>query len=275
MILSQIPGSITQRNVTSFRQDEDQNFFKQNVLRAEHFNRFLIEVRKKNSVTDAQVRQLFGYFDKKSKGYLDFKQFCESIISKECKFFVTNDTFESDNELLKAIQKADSRISRELEFSFARVIEQEIEGMQMLDEARLSLMSQISYCETQRTIAREARIMDVSATSRIRSDSLESDPTQLIQELFRLVDQDDKGFLEIRDLRQFIGSQIGEITFNRTEMILRRFDRNMDGKIDIFEFMYLLTPLASQIRLSETLSMSFSNLIKISQLDDLTQLEAV
>jgi len=47
-------------------------------------------------------------------------------------------------------------------------------------------------------------------------------------------------------------------------MILRRFDRNLDGKIDFFEFMYLLTPLASQIRLSETLNMSFSNLIKIS-----------
>jgi len=56
LILSQIPGSITSRNVTSFRQDEDQNFLKQNVLRAEHFNRFLIEVRKKNSVPDAQVR---------------------------------------------------------------------------------------------------------------------------------------------------------------------------------------------------------------------------
>lgn len=138
----------------------------------------------------------------------------------------------------------------------------------MLEDARIKLMSSAAFCETQRTNSREPRVMDVSAASKIRADSLDAEPTQLLQDFFKMLDKEEKGFLEIRDLRRFISEEIAEITFHRTEMILRRFDRNQDGKIDIFEFLYLLSPLGSQVRLSETLSLSFSRLIKISHQED-------
>lgn len=56
LILSQVPGSVTQRNLSEAASHDDNAWLKQNVLRAEHINRFLIEVRKKCSVTDTQVR---------------------------------------------------------------------------------------------------------------------------------------------------------------------------------------------------------------------------
>jgi Ca2+-binding EF-hand superfamily protein len=78
-------------------------------------------------------------------------------------------------------------------------------------------------------------------------ESMDSDdPMSFFHELFNMLDNEQKGYLEIRDLRKFVSEMIGAITYNRSERIVRKMDRNGDGKIDRFEFIYMLTPFQSR-----------------------------
>lgn len=93
------------------------------VFTVDHLRRFFIDVRKKGAPSDDEVQQLFNFLDKKGKGYIDFKQFCDSVISKDSKFFLTNKASNNEVEIAKEVAKVSGKLSKEIEFSLARILE--------------------------------------------------------------------------------------------------------------------------------------------------------
>lgn len=227
----------------------------------EHLIRFFIDTRKKKTPSDDEIWQLFSYLDKKGKGNIDFKQFCSSVISKECKFFLTNTASKDEFEIAKEVEKTDGNLSRELEFSLARIFEQELLGIKILEEAKnvflnllkTSFQSQNSQRGHNQTLQNTSRELNVSRLGQLNMKMESMDPQDsavLYHELFNLLDSEQKGYLEIRDIRKYVSDQVGAITYNRSERIVKKIDRNGDGKIDRFEFIYILTPYQSSIKIS-------------------------
>ena len=100
-------------------------------------------------------------------------------------------------------------------------------------------------------------------------DSMDpQDPVNGYHELFSQLDVEQKGYLEIRDIRQFVSDIIGPITYNKSERIVRKIDRNWDGKIDRFEFIYHMMPYDSMVKLSLAPKNDESVMILISDTED-------
>jgi len=54
--------------------------------------------------------------------------------------------------------------------------------------------------------------------------------------LFNLIDKEGQGYVDIRDLYNFMTEHLGTTTYQRAERVLRRLDLDSDGKIDFAEF---------------------------------------
>lgn len=57
-----------------------------------------------------------------------------------------------------------------------------------------------------------------------------------IDQLFKLVDKESRGYIDIRDLYNFMSEHLGTTTYQRAERVLRRLDLDSDGKVDFAEF---------------------------------------
>lgn len=64
-----------------------------------------------------------------------------------------------------------------------------------------------------------------------------------IQKTFNLIDIGKKGWIDLRDLFDFMKSELGNVTYEIAERVLRRIDTLEDKKIDFSEWVEALTPL--------------------------------
>lgn len=64
-----------------------------------------------------------------------------------------------------------------------------------------------------------------------------------IQKTFNLIDLGKKGWIDLRDLYDFMKSELGYVTYEIAERVLRRIDTLEDKKIDFSEWVEAITPL--------------------------------
>lgn len=90
------------------------------------------------------------------------------------------------------------RLHPDLEFSMSRIFEEELAGLIKMEKFKLQLSIHPDL-------------------GTVRS--------------FRLLDPTDRGFFDLRDIKEFITEHFDVITFQRAERILRRLDLDCDGKV--------------------------------------------
>lgn len=158
------------------------------------------------------------------------------MVSRDCQFYepgVNGKQFIStnlvDNPSSRRSERAESisqgtnrtktsNLDDEIEHSLARVFEEEVNGAKSLEEYREAVQEADGYD---------------------------------VHELFNVIDTENQGFLDIRDLYNFMNEHLGTTTYQRSERVLRRLDLNSDGKITLSEFEFGLTGVANSVNHSK------------------------
>lgn len=186
---------------------------------------------------DFEPYTLFLRLDSRSKGFLvveDIHSFLENnslaLSSKSCELLLKQFDYDGDGswvfaEFLRLVLPTDSpvlrtavsqrpvnkKLSFDIEFAAARLMSKEIEGLSVLETLKKDLFF----------------------------NTFDFD----LKEAFFLIDQKNKGFLNFDNLEDFTQKQGKYLSPANLVNLLKRLDRNDDGKVSFEEFRDALLPL--------------------------------
>ena len=170
-----------------------------------HHNDLRIFMEENNTLlTSKETSLLFASLDKDKDGFLDLKEFMRFILPKETPL---------DDCAKKAFERSRTgiriaKIPLEVERRVMELLLVELQGLKSIEERKFSIGTTPGF---------DSRLV------------------------FEEIDQSNRGFLETRDIYDFLTDFVDSITFRKTERIVRRITTNRNNRIACEDFAEMLT----------------------------------
>jgi Ca2+-binding EF-hand superfamily protein len=170
-----------------------------------------IKKANKIQILPREVELLFNSLDKQRDGLLCWQEFKSAFLPKEC-YFPENPNFVNKKNYGK------NQVSKEIVDLVVGVLKAELEVLKILEGMKRRLCN--------------SRFFNMRRT-------------------FELIDIDKKGWLDIRDIFDFMKSEIQGVGYANGERVLRRMDVTEDKKISYFEWERGISPIVKDFRRNE------------------------